>query len=127
MVSQQQNAPDNQRKDFFRQLKVKKMENKNATITDIETLKKTFQTTELMSKQTKTSSEQMIALESSDSEFVIEDVPQGNDEIQSKGKLEIEEEKKEVEFSESEESDDGLTRRKQKDVRTMARVKELKT
>ena len=81
MVSQQQNAPDNQRKDFFRQLKVKKMENKNATITDIETLKKTFQTTELMSKQTKTSSEQMIALESSDSEFVIEDVLQGNDEI----------------------------------------------
>jgi hypothetical protein len=37
------------------------MENKNATITDIETLKKTFQTTELMSKQTKTSSEQVIA------------------------------------------------------------------
>jgi len=54
-------VPDFQRKDFFRQLKEKKMANGNATITDIETLKKTFQTTELISKQTKTSSEKVIA------------------------------------------------------------------
>ena len=137
-------ASNSHRNEFFKKLKNKNIEKRQAKITDIEEIRKTFQTTELESKAKPTKEvedpvEAGIDAESSDEEFEPQPRRQEWDEDENSIKeatVEVEptvevamsedgeSEHEEVVANESSrDADELLTRRKAKDTRALARRK----